>query len=139
VKTKELIAIAISVYCRCEYCIVYHTFYAFKNGATREEILDAASTAMIYGGGPTQAYISATLMPCLDEFEKDFKAKEEPAKEETKEASAKAAKKAAPAKATKKTASAKAAKKDEPAKTAKKETAAKATKKTTSRKTKKEA
>lgn len=73
VKTKELIAIAISVYCRCEYCIVYHTYNAFKSGATRAEIIDAAATAMIYGGGPTQAYIAATLMPCVDEFEKDFK------------------------------------------------------------------
>ena len=121
VKTKELIAIAISVYCRCEYCIVYHTFSAFKNGATREEILDAASTAMIYGGGPTQAYISATLMPCLDEFEKDFKVEEKPAK------------------AAKKTTAAKAVKKEAPAKAAKKEPAAKTTKKATTRKTKKEA
>ena len=72
-KMKELIGVAISVYCRCEYCIVYHVYNAFKNGVTREEIIDAALTAMVYGGGPTMAYISATLMPCVDEFEKDFK------------------------------------------------------------------
>ena len=71
-KTKELIGIAISVYCRCEYCIVYHTYHSYENWATRQEIIDAATTAMIYGGGPTQAYIAATLMPCVDEFEKDF-------------------------------------------------------------------
>lgn len=68
-KTKELIGIAISVYCRCEYCIIYHVNGAFQKGATREEILDAAMTAMVYGGGPTMAYISATLMPCLDAFD----------------------------------------------------------------------
>lgn len=68
-KMKELIGVAISVYCRCEYCILYHVNNAFQKGATREEILDAALTAMVYGGGPTMAYISATLMPCLDEFD----------------------------------------------------------------------
>lgn len=68
-KMKELIGIAISVYCRCEYCIIYHTAGAFQKGATREEILDAALTAMSYGGGPTMAYMSAVLMPCLDEFD----------------------------------------------------------------------
>jgi len=68
-KIKELIGVAISVYCRCEYCIVFHVNGAFQKGATREEILDAALTAMVYGGGPTMAYISATLMPCLDEFD----------------------------------------------------------------------
>ena len=62
-KTKELIAIAISVYCRCEYCIVYHTYNAFKSGATRAEILDAAATAMIYGGGPTQALMLRPYKP----------------------------------------------------------------------------
>ena len=71
-KTKELIGIAISVYCRCEYCIVYHVYHAFQLGATREEIIDAAMTAMVYGGGPTMSYTSTTLFACLDEFEKDF-------------------------------------------------------------------
>ena len=71
-KTKELIGVAISVYCRCEYCIVYHVYNAFKLGAIRDEIIDAAMTAMVYGGGPTMAYTSTTLFACLDEFEKDF-------------------------------------------------------------------
>ena len=42
VKTKELIAIAISVYSRCEYCIVGHAANALKAGCTRQEILEAA-------------------------------------------------------------------------------------------------
>lgn len=72
-KTKELIAIAISVYCRCEYCIVSHVYNALKIGCTREEILEAATTATAFGGGPTMAYSSALLVASLDEFEKDFK------------------------------------------------------------------
>ncbi len=72
-KTKELIGIAIAVYARCEYCIAYHVNCAFQSGATREEILDAAMTSMVYGGSPTMAYISAVLMPCLDEFDPNKK------------------------------------------------------------------
>lgn len=72
-KTKELIAVAISVYCRCEYCIVSHVYNALKVGCTREEILESATAATAFGGGPTMAYSSALLVVALDEFEKDFK------------------------------------------------------------------
>ncbi len=72
VKTKELIALAVSVYCRCEYCIIGHCRSAYEAGATRAEILDAATTVIAYGGGPSFAYISATLMAALDEFEHEF-------------------------------------------------------------------
>ena len=68
-KTKELIAIAISVYSRCEYCIVGHAANALKAGCTRQEILEAATVATAFGGGPTMAYSSAVLVAALDEFE----------------------------------------------------------------------
>lgn len=71
-KEKELIAVAISVYSRCEYCIVGHTYNALKAGCTRQEILEAATVATGFGGGPTMAYSSALLVASLDEFEKDF-------------------------------------------------------------------
>lgn len=72
-KTKELIAVAIAVYNRCEYCIVYHVYNAFASGATRAEILDAAKVAVGgFGGGPSLAYASTLLMESLNEFEKDF-------------------------------------------------------------------
>ena len=70
VKTKELIAIAISVYSRCEYCIVGHAVNALKAGCTRQEILEAATVATAFGGGPTMAYSSAILVAALDKFEK---------------------------------------------------------------------
>lgn len=69
-KTKELIAIAISVYSRCEYCIAGHAASALKAGCTRQEILEAATVATAFGGGPTMAYSSAVLVAALDEFEK---------------------------------------------------------------------
>ena len=72
-RTKELIGVAISVYSRCEYCIGHHVYHALRLGASREEILDAAAAAMIYGGGPSMACASTTLLDCLDEIEKDFR------------------------------------------------------------------
>lgn len=71
-KYKELIAIGIAVYSRCEYCIVAHANAALKAGCTRQEILEAATAATAFGGGPTMAYSSAVLVAALDELEKDF-------------------------------------------------------------------
>ena len=67
-KTKELISVAISVYSRCEYCIVHHTYKAMKMGCTRQEILEAATMATVFGGSPSMAYASALLIATLDEF-----------------------------------------------------------------------
>lgn len=72
-KTKELIAIAISVYSRCEYCIVGHAYNALAAGLTKEEIMEAAMVAVAFGGGPTVAYSATLLETSLREFEKDFK------------------------------------------------------------------
>lgn len=72
-KTKELISIAISVYSRCEYCIVGHAYNALKAGLTKEEILEAATVAIAFGGGPSAAYTATLLESSLNEFEKDFK------------------------------------------------------------------
>jgi len=55
-KTKELIAVGISVVIRCNYCI--YTREAFKAGATEEEIREAASVAIMLGGGPALTYIT---------------------------------------------------------------------------------
>lgn len=72
-KIKELISVAIAVYNRCEYCIVFHTYKALEAGATREEILESAMVSVAFGGGPTMAYSVTLLKDSLDEFEKDFK------------------------------------------------------------------
>lgn len=72
-KTKELISVAIGVYNRCEYCIVFHAFKALEAGATREEIMEAAMVAVAFGGGPTMAYSVTLLAQSIDEFEGDFK------------------------------------------------------------------
>ena len=65
-KTKELIGIGIAVAVRCEYCITTHVKNALDEGATREEILEAASVAVAYGGSPAMAYTATTLMKALE-------------------------------------------------------------------------
>lgn len=55
-KTKEVIALAIAVATHCEGCIVYHVNAALKAGATRAEILDGISVAILMGGGPAVMY-----------------------------------------------------------------------------------
>ena len=72
-KIKELIAVGIAAFSRCEYCIVGHVNNAFKAGCTKEEILEAAGVAIAFGGGPASAYVATTLMDAVNEFEKDYK------------------------------------------------------------------
>ncbi|GLI58080.1 alkyl hydroperoxide reductase AhpD [Propionigenium maris DSM 9537] len=72
IKFKELISVAIGVYNRCEYCIVFHTYKAMEAGATREELMEAAMVAAAFGGGPTVAYSVTILRDAINEFENDF-------------------------------------------------------------------
>ncbi len=55
-KTKELIALGISIAIRCEPCIVSHVDSLVKMGATKEEIQETIAVAMFMGGGPSLAY-----------------------------------------------------------------------------------
>jgi AhpD family alkylhydroperoxidase len=71
-KTKELMSIALGVYIKCEYCIVYHTYKAFEAGASKEEIMEAAMVSVAFGGGPAMAYTVTLLKECIDEFASDF-------------------------------------------------------------------
>lgn len=72
IKTKELIAIALSVYSRCEYCIVSHVYAALEAGCTKEELIEASFVAVAFSGGPGAAYASTLLMQSIEEFSKDF-------------------------------------------------------------------
>lgn len=61
IKEKEFIALGIAVSMRCEYCIYAHTAGAMKSGATEEEILEAASVAILMSGGPGYAYMKHVI------------------------------------------------------------------------------
>jgi AhpD family alkylhydroperoxidase len=69
VKTKELIAIALSVAEHCEWCIAFHVKNAIEAGATRGEIMDACVVAVVMGGGPSLMYLKP-VMDAIDEFSK---------------------------------------------------------------------
>jgi AhpD family alkylhydroperoxidase len=71
-KTKELMSVALGVYIKCEYCIVYHSYKAFEAGASREEVMEAAMVSVAFGGGPAMAYTVTLLKECIDEFAPDF-------------------------------------------------------------------
>jgi AhpD family alkylhydroperoxidase len=60
-KTKELIALAISVAIRCDDCIAFHTKAALQHGASREEVLETLGMAIYMGTGPSVMYASHAL------------------------------------------------------------------------------
>ncbi|GAB3447476.1 carboxymuconolactone decarboxylase family protein [Insolitispirillum peregrinum] len=55
-KTKELLAVAISIAARCDGCIAFHTKAALRLGVTREELMETVGIALYMGGGPSLIY-----------------------------------------------------------------------------------
>lgn len=66
-KTKELIALGISVCIKCEPCIVAHTKSLIDLGATREEIDETIAVTLFMGGGPATAY-GGKALEAYDQF-----------------------------------------------------------------------
>jgi len=60
-RTKELIALAISVAIRCAPCIAYHSEGAVKAGASREAVADTLAMAIYMGAGPSVMYAAQAL------------------------------------------------------------------------------
>jgi AhpD family alkylhydroperoxidase len=60
-KTKELIALGISVAVRCDDCIAFHAKAAVQHGASREEVLETLGMAIYMGAGPSVMYASHVL------------------------------------------------------------------------------
>ena len=66
-KIKELMALAISVTHGCDDCIAHHVHDAIEAGATREELAEALSVAVLMGGGPGMIYASHAI-DAVDQF-----------------------------------------------------------------------
>lgn len=66
-KTKELIALGISICIRCEPCISLHIAALVRVGVTREEIGDVLAMGIQMGGGPAMMY-AAKALECYDEL-----------------------------------------------------------------------
>jgi len=67
-KTKELMMLAQGVRTPCKYCIVIHAFNAIQEGATKEEIYEAASISIPFGGAKTFAYATTYLTEAVETF-----------------------------------------------------------------------
>lgn len=67
-REKELIALGIGVVQRCEPCIRLHVQKSLDAGATKEQILEAASVAVMMGGGPAYTHIPV-VMDTLESLE----------------------------------------------------------------------
>lgn len=51
-RTKELIALGISVVISCESCMEWHINQSLKHGATEDQIIEAIEVGIEMGGGP---------------------------------------------------------------------------------------
>jgi len=60
-KTRELIALAVSISLRCDGCITVHSEAARKLGATKEEIAEALGVAVTVNAGAAIVYSTRTL------------------------------------------------------------------------------
>ncbi|KAA1243164.1 carboxymuconolactone decarboxylase family protein [Aquimarina sp. RZ0] len=50
VKTKELLGLVASTVLRCDDCIKYHLETCYKEGLTKEEVVESLSIATLVGG-----------------------------------------------------------------------------------------
>jgi len=60
-KVNELIALAVAVTRQCDGCIAVHTPAAIAAGATKEEIIEALSTAAAVNAGAAMVYSTRVL------------------------------------------------------------------------------
>ena len=60
-KTRELIAVAVSITLRCDGCITVHTAAAKKLGASKEEIAEALGVGISVNAGAALVYSTRTL------------------------------------------------------------------------------
>jgi len=64
-KTRELIALAVSVTTRCDGCITVHAAEAVRHGASRHEIAEALGVAVAMNAGAAMVY-SARAIDAVD-------------------------------------------------------------------------
>lgn len=57
-KSKELVALGMSLTAQCKYCVGVHVQKCLDAGAKEAEIVDVCHVAMVMGGGPAMTYIA---------------------------------------------------------------------------------
>jgi AhpD family alkylhydroperoxidase len=71
-KTKELMALSISIVTKCEPCMEWHLDQALKEGARDEEIYETIDVAIEMGGGQAGAY-ARFVLKALEYFKAQHK------------------------------------------------------------------
>ena len=61
-KTKELLALGMSMTAQCKYCVGVHAQKSLDAGASEAEIIDVCHVAMLMGGAPAMTYIAEVHM-----------------------------------------------------------------------------
>ena len=69
-RTKELIAVGISVVLDCESCMQWHIEQAAQAGATMREVLEAVEVGIEMGGGPATVSARFALDVMEDVYER---------------------------------------------------------------------
>ena len=69
-KEKEFIALGIGVAAHCPPCIRSHVQKCLELGATRQQILEAASVSVVMAGGPAYVHIPLVL-DTLNDLQKE--------------------------------------------------------------------
>lgn len=69
-KTKELIALALSVASRCDPCIGFPMRALVSIGVTRQEVDEVLGVTTYMGGGPSLMYAASTIT-AFDEFSRE--------------------------------------------------------------------
>ncbi|MET0014178.1 MAG: carboxymuconolactone decarboxylase family protein [Sedimenticola sp.] len=67
-KTKELMALAISIVTKCEPCMEWHLDQAMQAGASDEEVYETIDVAIEMGGGQAAAY-ARFVLKAMDYFQ----------------------------------------------------------------------
>lgn len=57
-KTKEFVALGMSLSSGCAYCIEVHVQKALDAGATPQELIAVCHVAMVMGGSPAMTYVA---------------------------------------------------------------------------------
>ena len=66
-KTKQLIALGISLYSQDEYCITYHIKGCLDQGASEQEIFEAVGVTAAFGGGTISQAVTL-VQECIQEL-----------------------------------------------------------------------
>ncbi len=74
-RTKELVALVISVVKGCEACIAYHARAVATLGATEAEVAEALGVAVVMDGGPAASGYGPLAFRAFQEFAAEQQAK----------------------------------------------------------------